>query len=67
MDHFRRESSYTAKDDEGNVIAYSILPVKDLLAAFPELRLKLAEHMKLDDVLFLLGNGASIFAGSQDT
>ena len=35
--------------------------------AFSVLRLKLAEHMKLDDVLFLFGNGASIYAGSQDT
>ena len=55
------------KDEEGNVIADTHLPTEDLLVAFSDLRLKLAEHMKLDDVLFLFGNGASIYAGSQDT
>ena len=55
------------KDEKGNVIADTHLPAEDLLVAFSELRLKLAEHMKLDDVLFLFGNGASIYAGSQDT
>ena len=48
------------KDEEGNVIADTHLPTEDLLVAFSDLRLKLAEHMKLDDVLFLFGNGASI-------
>lgn len=51
------------KDDDAD----THLSTKDLLVAFSDLRLKLAEHMKLDDVLFLLGNGASIYAGSQDT
>jgi hypothetical protein len=55
------------KDEDGNVVADTHLPTKDLLVAFYDLRLKLAEHMKLDDVLFLFGNGASIYAGSQDT
>jgi len=55
------------KDKDGNVIADTHLPAEDLLVAFSDLRLKLAEHMKLDDVLFLFGNGASIYAGSQDT
>ena len=55
------------KDDNGYVVADTHLPTEDLLVAFSDLRLKLAEHMKLDDVLFLLGNGASIYAGSQDT
>jgi len=55
------------EDEEGNVIADTHLPTEDLLVAFSDLRLKLAEHMKLDDVLFLFGNGASIYAGSQDT
>ena len=55
------------KDDDGYVVADTHLPTEDLLVAFSDLRLKLAEHMKLDDVLFLLGNGASIYAGSQDT
>lgn len=55
------------KDEEGNVIADTHLPTEDLLVAFSDLRLKLAEHMKLDDVLFLFGNGTSIYAGSQDT
>lgn len=55
------------KDKDGSVIADTSLPTEDLLIAFSELRLKLAEHMKLDDVLFVFGNGASIYAGSQDT
>ena len=55
------------KDEDGNVIANTRIPTEDLLVAFSDLRLKLAEHMKLDDVLFLFGNGASIYAGSQDT
>ena len=55
------------KDEDGNVVADTHLPTEDLLIAFSDLRLKLAEHMKLDDVLFLFGNGASIYAGSQDT
>lgn len=55
------------KDKDGNVVSDTHLPTEDLLVAFSDLRLKLAEHMKLDDVLFLFGNGASIYAGSQDT
>lgn len=55
------------KDEDGNVTTDTQLPTEDLLVAFSDLRLKLAEHMKLDDVLFLFGNGASIFACSQDT
>ena len=38
-----------------------------ILKATSEYRLKLGEHMKLDHVLFLFGNGASIYAGSTDT
>ncbi len=55
------------KDEKGNIVADTTLPTEDMLVAFSDLRLKLAEHMKLDDVLFLFGNGASIYAGSQDT
>ena len=57
----------TLKDEEGNIIADTHVPTEELLIAFSDLRLKLAEHMKLDDVLFLFGNGSSIYAGSQDT
>lgn len=38
-----------------------------LLKVTSDYRLKLGEHMKLDHVLFLFGNGASIYAGSKDT
>ena len=55
------------KDAVGNVIADTHLPTEDLLAAFSDLRLKLAEHMRLDNVVFLFGNGSSMYAGSQDT
>lgn len=40
---------------------------EEMLKATSEYRLKLGEHMKLDHVLFLFGNGASIYAGSKDT
>ena len=55
------------KDEKGNIVADTTLPTEDMLVAFSDLRLKLAEHMKLDNVLFLFGNGSSIYAGSQDT
>lgn len=55
------------KDKYGNVIADTQISIEDLLTVFSDLRLKLAEHMKLDNVLFLFGNGSSIYAGSQDT
>lgn len=54
-------------DDEGNVIADTHIATEDLLTAFSDLRLKLAEHMKLDNALFLFGNGTSMYAGSKDT
>ena len=54
-------------DDDGNLISNTQFSTEDLLDAFSDLRLKLAEHMKLDNVLFLFGNGASIYAGSKDT
>ena len=43
------------------------IPLEDILNAFSDLRLKLAEHMKLENIMFLFGNGASMYAGSQDT
>lgn len=55
------------KDETDKVIADTHIPTADLLEAFSDLRLKLAEHMRLDDVLLLFGNGASMYAGSQDT
>lgn len=54
-------------DEDGKVTADTHLPAEDLFAAFSDLRLKLAEHMKLDNIIFLFGNGSSIYAGSQDT
>ncbi|WP_298031012.1 SIR2 family protein [uncultured Dysosmobacter sp.] len=54
-------------DAGGKVVADTHIPTEELLTAFSELRLKLAEHMKLDDILFLFGNGASMYAGSKDT
>ena len=70
------------KRSEGNQIAEEALidffrsqaPAEDsseitrlVLESFSPLRLKLAEHMKLDNVLFLFGNGVSMYAGSKDT
>lgn len=54
-------------DTHGNVVSDTYIATEELLTAFSDLRLKLAEHMKLDDVLFLFGNGASMYAGSKDT
>ena len=55
------------KNTEGEEPIDTQLPIEELLVAFSDLRLKIAEHMKLDDILFLFGNGASMYAGSQDT
>jgi hypothetical protein len=54
-------------NDSGENDVEQAVSTDRLLIAFSELRLKLAEHMKLDDVLFLFGNGASMYAGSKDT
>lgn len=56
----RKDGNYTVTDD-------THIPTAELLEAFSDLRLKLAEHMKLDNVLFLFGNGSSIYAGSHNT
>lgn len=40
---------------------------EDIVNAFTELRLKLAECFKLGEISFLTGNGSSIYAGSSDT
>lgn len=39
----------------------------DLVPAFSDLRLKIGENFKLDNVSFLMGNGCSIYAGSKST
>ena len=54
-------------NDSGENDVEQAVSTDRLLIAFSELRLKLAEHMKLDDVLFLFCNGASMYAGSKDT
>ncbi len=54
-------------DGKGHVIEDAQIAIEELLTAFSDLRLKLAEHMKLENVLFLFGNGASMYAGSKDT
>ena len=38
-----------------------------LLEAYSDIRLKFAEHMRLDSIVFLFGNGSSLYAGSQET
>lgn len=40
---------------------------EDVDSAFKELRCKLGEHLSLDHVIFLFGNGTSIYAGSKST
>lgn len=39
----------------------------ELHSAFEELRLKFSEHLRLGNVIFLFGNGTSMYAGSQST
>ena len=56
--------SRTDNNEEDSRIHIS---AENLLIAFSDFRLKLAEHMKLDGILFLFGNGVSMYAGSQDT
>ncbi len=48
-------------------LAETEVPMAELLEAFVELRLKLAEHMKLDKVQFFFANGTSMYAGSKDS
>ena len=50
-----------------SVLDFNSKPFEMLASAFSDLRLKLAEHMKLDKVLFFFGNGASMYAGSRNT
>ena len=44
-------------------------PIKssEIKDAYKQLRLMLAEHLRLDNVVFLFGNGVSIYAGSRNT
>ena len=55
------------KPAKDNISIITHISTKDLYAVFSELRLKLAEHMRLDNVLYLFGNGSSIYAGSKAT
>lgn len=40
---------------------------EELLNAFSEIRLKLGQYFKLDNINFVIGNGCSIYAGSKST
>lgn len=50
-----------------NLVWSNTIPEEDLLAAFTDLRLKLGENFKLDNICLLIGNGCSIYAGSKST
>lgn len=56
-----------SKTEECNTNTDSVIKQEEMLEAFSDLRGKLATHMGLDKVLFLFGNGVSIYAGSKDT
>jgi len=55
--------AFLTPDANGN----QSVSLEEMLSAYSPYRLKLGEHMKLDNVIFLFGNGASIYAGSKDT
>lgn len=63
----QKDDTIKNENDLADAIKNNILPTETLLSAFTDLRLKISEHMRLDKVLFLFGNGASIYAGSKDT
>ena len=44
-----------------------ILSNDEIDSAFKELRLKLANHLRIGKVIFLFGNGVSLYAGSKST
>ena len=50
-----------------DLIGSSSIAEEDLLSAFADLRLKLGENFKLDNICLLVGNGCSIYAGSKST
>ena len=55
------------ESEMSNLISRQLISDDDILSLFSPMRLKLAEHMRLDNIVFLFGNGASMYAGSQDT
>ena len=63
----RKDDTIKNESDLADAIKNNTLLTETLLSAFTDLRLKISEHMRLDRVLFLFGNGASIYAGSKDT
>ena len=67
LKHKHGDLEVTSEDELLRLMSSGKIPDKDLISAFTDIRLKLGEHMKLDAVLFLFGNGASIYAGSKDT
>lgn len=53
----------TKKNSDDKVL----LKPDEIKKAYSQLRLNMSEHMRLDNVVFLFGNGASIYAGSKNT
>ena len=60
-------SSVSSEEDYFELVKNREISEEALIADFKEIRLRIGEHMKLDNVMFLFGNGASIYAGSRDT
>lgn len=63
----RSDLNISSENELISNINNNVLSNEDLLEAFKELRLKLGEHMRLGHVIFLFGNGTSIYAGSKST
>lgn len=55
--------AYTKKNSDNKVL----LKPDEIKKAYSQLRLNMSEHMRLDNIVFLFGNGASIYAGSKNT
>ena len=55
--------AYTKKNSDNKVF----LKPDEIKKAYSQLRLNMSEHMRLDNIVFLFGNGASIYAGSKNT
>lgn len=69
-DDCKKEQSkpkFSTEDEFMDAFLWNRLDSDTLASAYKDLRLKLGEHMRLDHVLFLFGNGASLYAGSKET
>ena len=57
----------SSEDDLLSMLGDSTVSYMSIPVAIKDLRRELSEHMRCDNVIFLFGNGASMYAGSRST